>query len=261
MSHSIVEVMNLTKCFVHTRFLHQIWRGPFTCKEKIHALRGVSFAVAAGEILGLVGPNGAGKTTLLRLIADLLKADEGSVRLCGHELSALGHLARARIGYVSNDERSFFWRLTGVQNLEFFGSLYGLSRTEARRRINELLGRFSLERQARRPFREVSSGTRKKFALIRALLHEPRLLLLDEVTNSLDPSSVQSVKRLVRDYVSSGTPRGGVWSTHRLEEIDEICDRVLLIDRGRTTLLDTARATGALAGPPVREMAVFNEVT
>ncbi len=261
MSYPIVEVTHLTKCFAHTRSLHQLWLGPFTCKEKVHALRGASFTVAAGEILGLVGPNGAGKTTLLRLLADLLKADEGSVWLCGHELSALGHLARAYIGYVSNDERSFFWRLTGVQNLEFFGRLYGLPRTEARRRTNELLGRFALERQARQPFRDVSSGTRKKLALIRALLHEPGLLLLDEVTNSLDPSSAQTVKRLVRDYVSSGTLRAGVWSTHRLEEIDEICDRVLLIDHGRTTLLDAAKATGAPAEPPVRKTAIFNEVT
>jgi ABC-2 type transport system ATP-binding protein len=261
MSCPIVEVRNLTKCFARDRPLQQLLLAPFQCPEKIRALHDVSFAVAAGEILGIVGPNGAGKTTLLRLIADLLQADGGSVRFCGRELPAVSHLARRGIGYVSNDERSFFWRLTGVQNLEFFGRLYGLPRAQTLKRIEGLLGRFALERQGRQLFRDYSSGTRKKFALIRALLHEPRLLLLDEVTNSLDPSSAQSVKRLVRDYVSSGARRAGVWSTHRLEEIDEICDKVLIIDHGRSSFFGAARATGAPSGPQRRETAAFSEVT
>lgn len=260
MSYSIVEVTNLTKCFARGRPWHELLFAPFAGREKTHALRDVSFAVSAGEILGVAGPNGAGKTTLLRVVANLLEADEGSVRLCGRELSASSHPARRSIGYVSNDERSFFWRLTGIQNLEFFGRLYGLPRAAARRRIDELLGRFALERQGPQLFRDYSSGIRKKFAVIRALLHEPRLLLLDEVTNSLDPSSARNVRRLVRDYVSSGPQRAGVWSTHRLEEIDEICDQVLLIDHGRTSFFGAARAAGVPLGPRWRETVTFSPV-
>jgi len=246
MSCPVVEVRNLTKYFLPVRPLPQVLRAPFARPAKFFALRGVSFAVPAGEILGIVGPNGAGKTTLLRLLADLLEADAGSVRLGGYELATLGPRARRDIGYVSNDERSFFWRLTGVQNLEFFGRLYGLPRVRVRQRMEELLAWSALEDKARHLFRDYSSGTRKKFALVRALLHEPKLVLLDEATNSLDPPSARSVKALVRDYVSAGSERAAVWSTHRLEEIGEICDRVLVINYGRAEFLGSAKDSGSL---------------
>jgi ABC-type multidrug transport system ATPase subunit len=110
----------------------------------------------------------------------------------------------------------------------------------------DLLEWFALHGQARQPFRSYSSGTRKKFALIRALMHQPALLLLDEVTNSLDPSSAQSVKSRVRDYVSSGRACAGVWSTHRLEEIGEICDRVLVLNRGGMEFLGSAQEAESL---------------
>jgi ABC-2 type transport system ATP-binding protein len=240
MEPPVVEVRNLSKDFVSSRPLHRLLLAPFGRGRRIHALRDVSFGVAGGEILGVVGPNGAGKTTLMRVIADLLEADRGSVHFCGRDLASLGHRARGHIGYVSNDERSFFWRLTGAQNLEFFGCLYGLSRAEARRRMGELLERFALREQAGHLFRDYSSGTRKKFALVRALIHRPRLLLLDEVTNSLDPPSAHHVKSMVRDYVCSCNDCAGIWSTHRLEEIGEICDRVLVISRGRAEFLGSA---------------------
>jgi ABC-2 type transport system ATP-binding protein len=259
MSCPIVEVHNLSKCFARDRPWRRLLLAPLRCRERTQALCDVSLAVAPGEILGIVGPNGAGKTTLLRIMADLLEADTGSVRLGGRELSALSHPARECIGYVSNDERSFFWRLTGMQNLEFFACLYGLPRAVARRRIGDLLEQLGLEKQSRQLFRDYSSGTRKKFALVRALLHEPRLLLLDEVTNSLDPPSAQSIKRLVKEYVSSGPARAGVWSTHRLEEIGELCDQVLVLDQGYARFLGAAR--GILPEPRWREMAVSRPVT
>jgi ABC-2 type transport system ATP-binding protein len=240
MSLPVVEVRNLSKWFPR-RPAWRPWAGaPLLRAERFYALRDVSLAVGPGEILGVAGPNGAGKTTLLRLIADLLEAQTGSVRLGGRELAGLGPLARRNIGYVSNDERSFFWRLTGKQNLEFFGRLYGLSRTQVRRRIDDLLEGFSLQEQACQLFRDYSSGTRKKLAIMRALLHEPALILLDEATNSLDPPSARRVKSLVRDYVSAGPARAAIWSTHRLEEIGEICDNVLVINHGCVEFLGPA---------------------
>jgi ABC-type multidrug transport system ATPase subunit len=246
MSLPVVEVRNLSKWFPRRSGWRRWRRAPRLGAEGFYALRDVSLAVAPGEILGVAGPNGAGKTTLLRLIADLLEAETGSVRLGGRELAALGHLARRSIGYVSNDERSFFWRLTGRQNLEFFGRLYGLSRGQVRRRIDDLLEGFDLHEQARRLFRDYSSGTRKKLAVVRALLHEPPLVLLDEATNSLDPPSARRVKSLVRDYVSGGPPRAALWSTHRLEEIGEICDNVLVINQGCVEFLGPAREPRAV---------------
>ncbi len=240
MASAIVEVDKVSKYFSAERPLHQVLAAPFAEGKRLCALHDVSFAVASGEILGVVGPNGAGKTTLLRILTGLLEADAGAVRFCGRNLSSLGPRARRDIGYVSNDERSFFWRLTGVQNLVFFGCLYGLSRTEAHVQTCDLLEGLALQSQARRLFRDYSSGTRKKFALVRALLHHPRLVLLDEVTNSLDPPSAQTVKSLVREYVSSCSGRAGIWSTHRLEEIGEICDKALIINHGQVEFFGPA---------------------
>ena len=231
---AILEVTDVTKRFVVARPLHKQLLAPLAGRKKIVAIDNISFTMEAGEILGVVGPNGAGKTTLLRILADLLEPDAGAVVVCAERLGRGRHRLRSKIGYVSSDERSFFWRLTGRQNLEFFSSLYGLSRSHVSQRIAALLDAFELQDKAGQMFRDYSSGIRKKFSLIRAVVHEPRLLLLDEVTNSLDPPSAHAVKSFVRRYVSDRGARAVVWSTHRLEEIAEVCDKVLMIDRGKT---------------------------
>lgn len=231
MQHTVVEAENLKKYFYVNCSLYEQVVAPFAARKMTHALKGINLCIKPGEILGIVGPNGAGKTTLLRILAGLLEADSGQLRLCGKEFNN-GFRLRAHIGYVSSDDRSFFWRLTGTQNLEFFASLYGIRRQVARKRIAKLLPLFSLEKKATELFRDYSTGTRKKFALVRALIHKPRILLLDEVTNSLDAPSAQRVKSLVRDYVSTELCSAAVWSTHRFEEIGEVCDRVLAISKG-----------------------------
>ena len=181
----------------------------------------------------MVGPNGAGKTTLLRILADILEADGGTVSICGQMLDKNSFRIRSKIGYVSSDERSFFWRLTGKENIEFFARLYNLSAGQAKRRSAQLIKQFGFEDKAGQLFRDYSAGMKKKVAVMRALLHEPSLLLLDEATNSLDPSSAKMVKEMVRKYVSEQKSRAAVWSTHRLEEISQICDKVVMIDSGR----------------------------
>ena len=231
MSSVVVQAQDIEKHFVVARSLYGHVLFPLAAKKTIYALKGVSFNISSGEILGIVGPNGAGKTTLLRILANLLEADSGWVKLSGQELNSDPNV-RTNIGYVSSDERSFFWRLTGRQNLEFFARLYGVSRFAADRRIEKLMSMFAVEEKANQLFRDYSTGTRKKFALARALIHQPKVLLLDEVTNSLDSNSARNTKSLVRGYVSTEHSRVGVWSTHRFEEIGEICDKVLVIDKG-----------------------------
>ena len=198
---------------------------PFAGKRRIGVLNGMSFSVLAGEVKGVVGKNGAGKTTLLRIVADLLKADSGRVVLGGK-----GKIDRGNIGYVSSDERSFFWRLSGWDNLIFFAKLYGLDGKASRRRVDELLERFGLEKKSRELFGDYSAGTRKKFALIRAMVHEPGLLIMDELTNSLDEGSVVLTKEIVREYVEGG--RAGLWSSHRREEINELCSDCVEVGDG-----------------------------
>jgi ABC-2 type transport system ATP-binding protein len=210
-------------------------------RRRVHALRGVSLRAEAGEITGIIGPNGAGKTTLLRVLADILEPDAGWVAICGQRRTKTTHDFRRRIGYVSSDERNSFWRLTGRQNLAFFAALYGVRRAEADRQISATLSWFGLSDTANRPFRDYSSGTRKKFALARALIHRPNVVLMDEVTNSLDPASADAVKALMRQYVSAEPDRAVLWSTHRLEEVGEICDKVVSVNDGRFGFLGSTR--------------------
>jgi len=233
----VVDVENLSKSFVVAKFSPGRILHPFSPRPRQVALADVAFEVKAGQILGVVGPNGAGKTTLLRILADLLTPDKGRVTMLGRDVGRNGNDLRRQVGYVSSDERSFFWRLSGRQNLMFFGRLYGLSAAEARKRIAREMDAFDLRPKADHLFRDYSTGIRKKFSVIRALLHRPSVLLLDELTSSLDPESNRMVKRLVRAYVSHTPNCAALWSTHRLEEIVEICDRVLVIDRGKITFL------------------------
>jgi len=238
----IVEVENLTKAFAVERPLFWSLLYPFKKREWFYALQTISFKMDAGEILGVVGPNGAGKTTLLRILADLLLGDSGYVRMEGVKFDGTAYAHRRQIGYVSSDERSFFWRLTGRQNLEFFACLYGLTQKEFQPLLDKTLHEFSLMKKSAQLFRDYSAGTRKKFVLIRALLHRPRLLLLDELTNSLDPPAAQQVKSLVRGYVDQSPRRAAIWSTHRLEEVKEICDRVIIIRDGQIVSIESTKA-------------------
>ena len=229
----VLEAVNLKKTYLRDLPLYKQILLPFSRRQRINALDGVSICIESDQILGVVGPNGAGKTTLLRILADLLEPDGGLVSICGRTLNKKDRQVRSRIGYVSSDERSFFWRLTGRENLEFFARLYGLSYIEAKKRTAKLVEKFGFEENADHLFRDYSAGMRKKVSVIRALLHQPPLLLLDEVTNSLDPGSAKMVKEMVCNYVSIRKDCAAVWSTHRLEEISQICDRVVMIDAGR----------------------------
>ena len=229
----IVETNSIKKTYQKHLPLSKRVRSPFSKQQRVTALDSVSICIESGQILGLVGSNGAGKTTLLRILADLLEPDLGTVSICGKPLAQRDARIRRKIGYVSSDERSFFWRLTGKENLEFFARLYGCSVGQSRKRTACLIEEFNFEDKADQLFRDYSAGMRKKTAVMRALLHEPSLLLLDEATNSLDWVSAETVKGIVRRYVSDQKGRAAVWSTHRLEEVSQICDKVATIDSGR----------------------------
>jgi len=239
-----VEVLNLKKTFNIERPVYKQILSPFGNSKKLTAIDSASFNICSGEILGVVGPNGAGKTTLLRMLADILLPDSGSIRLCGNTVTRHGYELRRHVGYVSSDERSFFWRLTGKENLEFFASLYGLNPRQATARTASLLEQFDFIGKANRLFRDYSAGMRKKVSVMRAFIHNPSLLLLDEVTNSLDPNSAKMVMEMVRQYVSEHENSAAIWSTHRLEEISLICDRVMMIESGKIVTEGLARNYG-----------------
>jgi ABC-2 type transport system ATP-binding protein len=204
-----------------------------------HALRDVSFALPEGETLGLLGPNGAGKTTLLKIIATLLYPTTGRVLIHGRDISKEPIAVRRDIGLVTSDERSFYWRLTGRQNLRFFAALYRIGTQLAEQRIAELLEVLDLTAAADRPFYGYSSGMKQKLAIARGLLNEPRIVLYDEPTRALDPLSTQQIRGWIRANRPRLPSQTHLLATNLLQEAEQLCDRVIIISQGSAIAFGT----------------------
>lgn len=208
-------------------------------------LRGVNLRVTRGEFCALLGENGVGKTTVLKTIATLLIPTAGRVTVCGADTVRQAARVRAVVGYVLADERSFHWRLSARENLEFFAALNGLPSVEARARIRSLLERLDLSAVAGRPFGEYSTGMRQRLAVARALLTRPRVLLMDEPTRSVDSVHAAQIWRVVREEVEA--VEGCVLLvTHQVQEALALCRRLALLREGRIAVDTTAREIEAL---------------
>jgi ABC-2 type transport system ATP-binding protein len=196
------------------------------------ALRGVSFRIHEGEMVGLLGPNGSGKTTLLKSIATLLRVDAGRILVHGENVDAHPMHIRRSMGLITCDERSFYWRLTGHQNLRFFAALYGIPESRAERRAEELFERLGLAAAANQPYHTYSTGMRQKMAIARGLLGDPRIILYDEPTRSLDPLSAKNIRDWIvaNRVVSKSTTH--LIATNQLVEAEQLCDRVIILNRG-----------------------------
>jgi len=230
-SHPIIVVSRLTKIF-HPLQLRLWSLRPVRRQPPVCALREIDLTVRPGEILGLLGTNGAGKTTLLKILATPILPTAGRVTVDGHDVTRDASSVKAMIGLVAGDERSFYWRLTGRQNLEFFAAFQGLSRDAARGRIGELAERLGLEALDRR-FGVYSTGMRHRLAIARALLHHPRILLFDEPTRSLDPLAAGALRRLIRETLVRELGCTVVLATHNLEEAEELAGRIAVLHQGR----------------------------
>ncbi len=203
---------------------------------EVQALDNVTLTAPAGQVFGLLGPNGAGKTTLVRILTTLSSADEGTASVAGIDVRDAARL-RASIGlagqYAAVDEL-----LTGIENLELVGGLYGLSRQQARVRAAELLERFSLTDAAGRTAKTYSGGMRRRLDLSASLVNRPPVLLLDEPTTGLDPASRQELWTIIEELVADGT--SVLLTTQYLGEADRLAHNIAVIDHGRTVAEGTA---------------------
>ena len=202
--------------------------------ETTRALSELTFTVEPGQVLGLVGPNGAGKTTALRSIVGVLPIQTGDVRVCGYDVQSEPVEAKRRLAWVPDDPEPFD-TLTVEEHLEFTAALYRVR--EWRPRANELLARFELSEKRTALGGELSRGMRQKLAFACAWLPEPRIVLLDEPLSGLDPRGIRSAKDAIRELTARGT--AVILSSHLLALIEELADRLLVLDRGRRVFLGT----------------------
>jgi ABC-2 type transport system ATP-binding protein len=213
---------------VYTGF--SFWRGKESSVRA--ALSDVTFRLYPGEMLGLLGPNGAGKTTLLKIIATLLAPTSGRVLINGVDVKEDSIGARRSLGLVNSDERSFYWRLTGRQNLNFFAALYSIPERVAKERIAMLLDVLRLTYAADRKFHSYSSGMKQKLAIARGLMNEPQVVLYDEPTRALDPLSAQQIRRWIQENQVRASHQAHLIATNQLYEAEQLCQRVIIVNRG-----------------------------
>ena len=200
------------------------------------AVDAISFEVQAGEVFGFLGPNGAGKTTTVRMLTTLLEPTAGTVIIAGHDARRQSYQARRQMGLVP-EESNIYTELTAWDNLIFSARLYRVPAPTRERRAAELLQTFDLHEKRDVKVQLFSKGMRRRLTIAMALIHDPAVLFLDEPTSGLDVQSAQTIKRIVRELNAKGTTV--FLTTHQIEEANQICDRVAIINRGRIVALDS----------------------
>jgi ABC-2 type transport system ATP-binding protein len=228
------------------------------------ALDGMSFEVGEGEVFGLLGPNGVGKTTTIRLLNGLLVPSSGKMKVLGFDPQKQGMEIRSRVG-VLTETPALYERLTAMENLQFFGTLAGMTVQDRKTRIGELLNFFDLSERARDRVSAYSKGMKQRLALARALLIQPELLFLDEPTSGLDPEVARQVHDLIQD-VRLKDGHTVFLCTHHLYEAERLCDRMAIMGKGRVIAMGTLDQLRAEAAPEVQILFSFltpinNEVT
>jgi ABC-type multidrug transport system ATPase subunit len=212
--------------------------------------------VDRGEAVALAGSNGAGKSTLLRILATLIVPTRGHAAVGGFDVERQPARARQQLGYHTGGDEGFYGRLTGRQNLSFFAAMNNLTGLVARERIAAVARWLGIVDELDRQVRTYSTGLMHRLGLARAVLHGPQVLLLDEPTRSLDPLSAADFRRLLKDELVRHQGATLLFSSHALSEIEEIADRVILLDEGTIVGSDSPRALCAATGTPTLEKAM-----
>jgi ABC-2 type transport system ATP-binding protein len=227
-----VEVLEVTRVFEPRK------------APRVVALDEVSLTIPEGEIHGLLGPNGAGKTTLVKILSTVLLPTLGTARVLGHDVVAETTVVRPLIGIVFGGERGLYTRLTGKQNIEYWGALYRLPAKVVRERTRRLLERVGLGERADSRVETYSRGMKQRLHLARGLMGDAKVLFLDEPTTGLDPIAAREFRDLVEELRGEG--RTILLTTHDMVEAETVCDRVTLIDRGHVLATETPRSLGTI---------------
>jgi ABC-2 type transport system ATP-binding protein len=229
---------------VRARGVGRVYRKTRRSPEVV-ALDGIDLDLAEGEVHGLLGPNGAGKTTLVKIISTVLLPTSGSVEVLGHDVTREPRAVRRLVGVVFGGERGLYTRVSARRNILFWGAMYGLRGRELRQRADGLLDRVGLADRADVPVETFSRGMKQRLHLARGLVHDPRVVFLDEPTAGMDPVAAREIRGLVREL--QGERRSILLATHDMAEATALCQRVTLIDRGKVLLSErTAVASSAL---------------
>jgi ABC-2 type transport system ATP-binding protein len=221
---------------IQTRGLSKTFRVRGKKGKSVEAVRGVDLTVRAGEIFGFLGPNGAGKSTTMRMLTTLVDPTGGEATVCGYDLRRQPARVRRQIGYVSQKGGAEPME-TGRENLELQGGVYGMSKTAAKRRAAELIARLEMESFADRYVRTLSGGQRRRLDVALGIMHRPQLLFLDEPTTGLDPQSRARIWDEIRSLHADGMTL--FLTTHYMDEADDLCDRLAIIDNGRIVSEDS----------------------
>ena len=214
---------------------------------EIKAVKGISISLRKGEILGLLGPNGSGKSTTMKMVLGILKPDSGTVLVYGEDISKTPIETKRKMGYVAETPQLYEF-LTGVEYIDFVAEMYDVPEAERRERIQHFLTGMQLAGHENEMISGYSQGMKQKVAIISALVHKPRILVLDEALNGLDPRSARLVKDLLRELAAEGVSI--LFSTHVLEIAQALCDRVAIMYQGTIIAEGTVAELRQQAGLP-----------
>jgi ABC-2 type transport system ATP-binding protein len=227
-----VEIRKLKKVYPIVKGYRELFFHPFR-KKGTTALRGIDLEVESGQCFCLMGPNGAGKTTLIKILSALVLPDDGKVFINGYDLEKETDEVKKQIGFALSEERSFYWRLTGFQNLDFFAALNDIPLSKRKDKIKEVLQLVGLENAAERRFNTYSTGMRQMMAIARALLTDPNILFVDEPTRSLDPVAAHKIRKFLRKEMVESQGKTVFWATHDLSEAQEFAHSLAIIAEGQ----------------------------
>jgi ABC-2 type transport system ATP-binding protein len=229
----VIHIENLSKTYISKERTHILK----SRKKVVTALKDITLDINQGEIFGLLGPNGAGKTTLIKCLTTLLLPTAGTAVINGHDLLKDDKMVRTSIGCMLMGERGLYWKLTGRENLDFFGSLYYVPPGKRTEKIEELITLLGLSDIIDRTVETYSSGQKMKLAFAKSLVNDAPILILDEPTVTMDVHTARELRSIVRNLNEKG--RTIVYTTHVMQEAEELCHRVAIIDKGEIIAVGT----------------------